>query len=308
MSDSLVFPWNRSKEIFESELNALVDKEKTPGIDAILEVTYSKYPKFTWIDGEEYVFNYDVFDKFSGYNMPENGEIDFKELQELFSQKIFEIRSSFDRLSEELESTDYYDDDPNKKLILKKAIDYNLKLLELAGEGFVFEMEKAGYKHGLSEEEVQEKITRLESLETEIFWWKILDNKKESELCWQFMNSKLLDYNNYWEEEKQARIDKWVATRILSHEEIERLEWYFKQIWSWLAERWYNLSIESESEKEENPTSEFLKKYGAKKIPRDVYVDMFQRCIDILGLPQKVRVTSVTWIYDGPEFLDIPDE
>lgn len=298
---------NRSKEDFESDLNSLVDVEENPWIDAILEVTYSKYPTFENWEDENVVFNKDVFYKFAWYNLPSDWIIDFEKLQGQFTSKIEEVRVKFNNLQIELESSDYYNEDPNKKKILKEAIEYNLKLLELAEEGFVFEMEKAGYKHWLSDSEVEDKIRRIEILETDIFGGKIIENQQESELCFEYMQSKMLEYRSISNEKKAERIDSKKATRLLKNNELIRLQWYFDKISRVISDKWYEIREIQETRKDKNSTSEFLELYWNNMISREVYVDMFQKCIDLLWLPQKVRITSVTGIYDGPDFLDIPD-
>lgn len=337
MTEKVNASWVRTIEEFESELNSLVDSDKTPWIDSILEVTYSKYPKFKNLLWSEYIFNRDVFEKFSWYPFQTqlrntkvlthandlisekefivDQNIDFDLLGELFASKMSKVKNDFASLLNELESSDYYEDNPNKKEILKQAIEYNLKLLALSEEGFVFEMEKAWYKHGLSDIEVEEKIARLETLETDIFWGKIIDNQQESKLCFEFMKSKLNAYKWMDNEEKIKRINAETATRILSDQEIKRLEWYYEKINKTLLSKGYDTSVKDNISKEEvwvavseiNPTCDFLEEYWEKMISREVYVDMFQKCLDLLWLPQKVRVTWVTWIYDWPEFLDIPD-
>jgi len=296
--------WERTESQFEEQLNSLVDKEKTPGIDAILEVTYSKYPPL-W-DGK--YFNQDLCQGFAGYTLDKKTwKIDFQELQDLFYWKMESVTGQFLELQEELQQSDYYAENTNKREVVSRAVEYNLKLLSLAKKGFVFELEKAWYEHDMSHEEVGERVKELEGLETNIFWGKILDNQNESELCFQYMNQKLSEYHKKSDVEKRNRIDSGKATRILSKSELGRLQGYMSKIETTLSSKWYNTHVPNVEDTETNATSEFLSEYGANMISREMYVDIFQKCIDLLWLPQKVRVTSVTSIYDGPKYLDIPD-
>jgi len=292
-----------------SKLWELVNKNNNPWIDGILEVTYW-YHNF----GEWLRYNKSLFTEYAGIDFPSDGtHIDFERLKQAFTTKAESDISSFSNLLWELE--DIPIDDLLKywiweleKATLLKTIQDCINLLRLALNSIDFELEKAWYTHGMTQDEIQVKISMNEKLEKWVFGWNILDdnNKQESEYALQYLKRWFKEYLDLWPEKQQKRVEQWYASRVLDSSEQKRLSWYISTISQKLWELWYSTEFE-EAKQQENITRKFFKDFSHIRIPRDIVKNFFQWTIDLQEMRQNVAVTSKGSIYDGPTTLEIPD-
>jgi len=286
------------------KLWALVSKKNNPWIDAILEVTYW-YKDFG--NGKRY--NTSLFHEYAWVEYSEN--IDFDKLRAIFISKAERDITKFQDLAQEIIDTDntelskYWIGESEKKVLLE-TIEHNVCLLQLAINGIDFELEKAWYNHGLDDKEIADKISENERLERIVFWWNILENKKESEFAFEYLMKWFKEHFSKPQEEQQKRVDDKLASRVLDETEKWRLEWYIKKIWEAVVWKWYSIEPKNIVE-HKNPTRDFFKKFSHVRIPREVFQKFFQWTIDLQWMRQTVEVTQKGSIYDGPTKLEIPD-
>jgi len=312
------------------KLGTLVNKKHNPWIDAILEVTYgykdiwngkryntSLFEEYCWIERtsewrlirkewQREVLEHDMMPWFHA-----SIELDYWELKEVFITKASWDIDKFKELYEQIRETpeeelvEYWIWESEKKILLE-TIDHNICLLRLAVNGIDFELEKAGYNHGLTEDEISSKIQENERLEKIVFGGNILDNKKESEFAFQYLTRWFQEYCDMTPEQKQKRVDEKMAERVLDDAESDRLEWYISRIATTISEKWHSTKTIKPKE-HENLTRDFFKKFSHVRIPRDIVKNFFQWTIDLQWMRQSVEVTSKWSIYDGPSVLEIPN-
>ena len=292
----------------ESRLNRLLDSKEIPWIDTIIEVTYS-YDSFNY-DWKRYHYNSSLFSDFCNYENPIDKKnsilkegmtlesIDFEEIKDIFFKKTSDIKIALLKIKIELEEWDFDDLDENKKLIVLEAIDYNIKLIDLAQNWFDFELAKAWYNNGLSEEEIENKIKENERLETLAFWWKISKNKYEAELTYKYI---------------VEQVNSWLNDKKISYEEHERLVWYLEKIWNILVANGFNLisphyQIDFEDNSSESLTWSFLSKYWSVEIPRESYYQLFKSNFEMHWIEKEVKSSSVSWVYDWPNSLEFSEK
>ncbi|MDA9129420.1 flavohemoglobin expression-modulating QEGLA motif protein, partial [Candidatus Gracilibacteria bacterium] len=163
--------------------------------------------------------------------------------------------------------------------ILQGALQYVENTLYMSLYGLVFELEKAGHEHGLTHEEVDLRVTKIEKLEQENFGGKICDNTQEMILCYESLQEQALFSNK-----KKAK----------------ELEYFLEKI-KVLLPKDYRY-------RKRNPLAQKdLGKVFQTRIRRDDYVKMFNLVFEIYQLPQQAKISSVSSIYDGEHFLEIPD-
>jgi len=289
---------NSEKHPCIEKLWDIVNKSNNPWIDAILEVTYGYkniwngkryntslfeeycWVKYYWPDEREELLDYDsmpwsTLDQWINlFLSPEEWVMDYKEIKNIFISKASWDIDKFKELSNEIEQTrseelsEYWIWENEKKILLE-TIDHNICLLQLAINGIDFELEKAWYKHGLSEDEISSKIQENERLEKIVFGGNILDNKKESEFAFQYLMRGFKEYSDMTLEQKQKRVDEKMAQRVLDSDESDRLEWYIGRIAAAIREKGHSTEFIKPKE-HTNPTRDFFKKYSHVRIPRDV--------------------------------------
>lgn len=272
----------------ESEINSILS---TPWLWDIIEVTYGYYtPK----NNPSIFYNNTLFKDFLKVSYDDffRRESSYVALKTAFVWKMKWIIQRLNDVLSELEECSSIDE--NKKILLEKAVRYNILTLELALNWIDFELQKAGAKNEMTPEDIQKKLERNEEIETELFWWNILDNEEESVASLHFIEEALQKWENK-----------------LSEEEYKKMYDYVLKMRNTLSQKWYNLekagNIWNLSDNEWN--NSFFQQYGKIQIPREIYCNIFQEVIDLSWLHQKV-VLNTNWkgsIYDGPDFLEIPD-
>ena len=109
------------------------------------------------------------------------------------NHKIWEIDFSLD----ELNNLGNLNEDENiKKELLISSLKYARNNLEMALIWLPFELEKAWVNIDLSDEEVEDRVKKIENLEVESFWWKISENPKEMEMIYEFMKSNFDEFKS----------------------------------------------------------------------------------------------------------------
>lgn len=172
-----------------------------------------------------------------------------------------------------------------KAEILYDTLSYISKIIDLTLTGLVFEWEKAWFLHNLSEDEIEENVAVLEHIETSLFWWNIRENEYEVQGSFEVLTK-------LFEKQKQK----------LTPEEQERFSWYLqtlKQSFPYIID----------STKNDTNQSKKLETFDifSREIPRENYVQVLKLAMEIYGIDKPVIVEERSSIYDGEEYLGIPN-
>ncbi len=165
--------------------------------------------------------------------------------------------------------------------IFIEALEYIKTILELSIEGVEFEMEKAGYFQKMTKTKVNSKIKKIEKLEQEAFWSKIMDNPDEFSRWYNFV------LENY--ELNKAKLSKQDDIAIKKYLKIMKTSVK------------HNV-IDTSTSKNKTIKWSFLK----QTITRKDYRKVFDTVCEFYNLPQRTKLTSAWSIYDGDKFLEIP--
>lgn len=244
----------------------------------IIEVTYiyKKVGKFEY-------FNLTLFHEFAGYKWSK--KIDFLEVftktQFKLKEKISEISYYMKRCKKIAEGVKTDQGYRMRLNILLGTLKYVQNTLYMALYGLPFELEKAWYKHKLSKADIQTRVKNIEAREKENFGGKVFHNKKEVILCYEAL------------QERRIRLRG-------KTKKAQELEYFIKKIEAYLPKNYTYKPQKPIWEKD-------IGKVFHTKIPREDYVKIFNLIFEIYKLPQRAKVTSASSIYDGEEFLEIPE-
>lgn len=310
MNNALLVNTFLEKEI-ESEINEIL---RIDWLSDIIEVTYWYV---TPEHNPEISYNVSLFNDFLKISYEDFflRWLSYPGLKTAFLQKSNSIIQRFEMVIKQLNNCSEID--ALKKELIINAIRYNINTIKLAQNGIDFELEKAWMKLHLSEEQIQEKLEINKELEKELFGWDILDSEEESVWSLRFIEKRFLL--------------KWDT--VLTTDEQERFQALINKL-KWILEvkkYTYTSPTQEDLDKREEKDS-FFEKYGDVKIPRDIYVHIFQEVINLSWLRQKVALsipedwfdngmikfikiifnnievrTTQKWsIYDWPDFLEFP--
>lgn len=169
--------------------------------------------------------------------------------------------------------------------ILLWSLEYVSNILDLTITGFPFEAQKAWIPHNFSQEEVIQRIKKLEEIETKLFGWNVRENEYEVRGSFEVL-IKLF--------EKQK-------TKLTS-EEQERFALYLqtlKQTFPYITDSAQNNKNESKNSK----TFDVL----SREISRENYVKVLKLAMEIYWIEKPVIVEERSSIYDGEDYLGIPE-
>lgn len=97
-----------------------------------------------------------------------------------------------------------------KKELLISSLRYARNNIEIALIWLPFELEKAGFTLNMTNEQVEERVKKIEDLEAESFWGKISENPEEMELIYNFMISNFDDFKQNLTTEEQGEYIKYL--------------------------------------------------------------------------------------------------
>lgn len=169
--------------------------------------------------------------------------------------------------------------------ILLWSLEYVSNILDLTITGLPFEAQKAWIPHNFSQEEISERVKKLEEIETKLFGWNVRENEYEVRGSFEVL-TKLF--------EKQK-------TKLTS-EEQERFASYLqklKQTFSYITDSTQNDKNESKNSK----TFDIL----SREIPREDYVKVLKLAMEIYWIEKPVIIEERSSIYDGEDYLGIPE-
>ena len=299
-------------EWFVDRIDSLLDSKTHPGLDGIIELTYWYRDLWEWKR-----FNTTLFQNYCWVDLVEweimlestQAQISPQQLKDLFLMKTQWNIDSIQELEEIIMSKNDIEDIIKRDSILE-AFTSLILLIQYAQNSIDFEIEKIWFDLGLSEEERIEKRKKNEEFENILYGWKISENKVESELTLEFLDFILDEYKKKTIEEKQKRVDSKDAFRVLSYEELWRLESYIEKIRIYLRDKEYSLEKTILTATPKSTTQQFFESINGVKISRDEVIKIFNGVLGFYSLPQQARVWN-PWefqsIYDSPTELVIPN-
>ncbi len=307
--------WNDFLDEISSEISEILDYEKNPWLDGIIELTY--WYKTLKNGGR---FNTTLFNKFCGidirewelYEISSWNIISPVELLERFKAKSQKIIDTLEYILMSLQSNNQISDVVRYNSIVS-SINNVITLILYAQNSIEFEIEKAWFDVWLSQEVREAKREANEEFEKQLYGWKIIDNSLESVLICDFLDSNLREYQEKDSSEKQLRVDAWAASRVLTPDELERLSNYISKI-KRVVKNKYIQQWEDKNTNQKNPkkikseTKKFFDSIEHVTISREDAVYIFNQVLKFFSLPQNVRVSwEVQSIYDSPAELIIPE-
>ena len=169
--------------------------------------------------------------------------------------------------------------------ILFWSLDYVLNILDLTITGLPFEAEKAGVPHEFSQEEISERVKKLEEIEKKLFGWNVSENEYEAQ--WSYNNLSDLFQT------KKEKLTSEEQERFLEY--LQKLKQNFPYIID-VKETW-----KKDVQKKEN--SEILK----QEISRENYTKVLKLAMEIYWIEKPVIIEERSSIYDGEDYLGIPN-
>lgn len=288
-------PWDSdiTHSILEYVNNHLLDDTIVDNkwITEILEVTYS-YDDIV----EGHSWNKTLFWEFWWCNintpLTEVGE----KVESKLKTKIQIIDEALKKINDFIEHKKDFDSSENSENskhirlgLLKESLEFSRRCFEITLIWLPFELEKAWFTHTLSDEEIRDRIAKMEKLEKQNFWGNVRDNQEEVVACYENMRW-------YFESKKDT----------FSPEEQTRYLWYIQKVETYLPK---NYIYEAPSpKKKQDYFSPEMKEILQKEVWRDIYAQDFETILNIfLWLDFEVKVEE--WrgsIYDGPWYIAIP--
>ncbi|EKD44274.1 MAG: hypothetical protein ACD_71C00189G0003 [uncultured bacterium (gcode 4)] len=268
---------------------------KQPGISEVLEWTFM-YDKQSILDKTPY--NTTFFDVIGGISYQE-----WKEQKITSEQLILGVNSKFTvwiHELEEIKNTLSTKETTSEKTILEyEGINFIIVWIQAARSATIIELEKSSKTPILTPHERQRFCWEVESGQEKLYGSKISENMEESImsldlLCREFSEN---GENLTWEQQK----------RFLD---------IYDNLKKKVEECWTGTNLETpdihnfhkKPIPQHNFTKEVLEKIKNIKIPREIYMRLWQGYIDAMGLHQKVVSNpNASSIYDGPITLEVPD-
>ena len=274
---------NKSKQSeFEKVLLKIDELIFNGQLTDIIEVTYA-YKKMP--DG--HYWNETLFGYFAGFRMDSSHELEkvWKITEDKLRVKIKLIDKYLEKISA---LTSLEKAEKIKAEILKWSLAYSQNCLELALIWLPFELSKAWYYHKLNNNEIGQRVKKLEKIEKKNFGWNISKDLNEISLAYNFLLKAFKEWKDLLTEEEQKVFQNTYIELIKSlldpSHETFRVKYYSKdKFWP-----------------------EIQKKLS-QNITRKKYSQIFSTVLnDLLGLDFKIVHDERSSIYDGPWFLAFP--
>ncbi len=243
-------------------------------ISDIVEVTYAYADLWNWV-----FFNKTLFWKFlwreniSWWDNIQSIHDEVKVKLAFKKQQVWRFKNQLLDLQEQ--------ENPRLQILLW-TLDYLDKILDLTITWLPFEAEKAWISHNLSKREIENKVKRLEEIEVDLFGWNVRRNDDEVE--WSYKAIVRLY------ESKKDKLTQEEQNRFLRYIQI------LKERFSLSAQNW-------KLDEEKIKTSEVL----TSEISREDYTKIFKLVMGIYGIDKPVKIEKRSSIYDGEDYLGIPD-
>lgn len=245
----------------QSIIHLLQENIFIPKVEDIIEVTYAY---------SENGFNETLFSNFWGYK--EGGDLDeiLEWTKDKLTVKVSLIDYALDRL-DEIEHTE------SVNFVMKSAL-YAKNALMFAYEGAVFEAEKAGYEHNMTEKQIHEQTKRVESYDAELFGEKVTLSKKEIKKALEHVAS---FYFNL-QESDQRFFDDFLDKVNVLHDTDYKYRRHTRVI----------VPLEDEE--------------APKYFTQEKYIRIFENVFKMLDIKKGIKIDSRTSIYDWTDDLYFP--
>ena len=300
-NSSYISPIDKIKEKIDTEI-------LTSDITDIVEVTYAYKKLNDWTNFNTTLFNKLVWTKSSNiiddinwydtwfYN---SEKINWKKWKWIFKNESFYHKklhylndivkndalnnlksksSSIDVILGELNCVENLnEDEKNKQELLISSLKYARNNLEIALIWLPFELEKAGLPLDMKDEEIEERVKKIEDLEYENFWWKISENPEEMEMIYNFMKSNFDDNKANLSIEEQQEYKKYL---FKIEDEIN-------------AKTSYEFGFEYKKPEENTETHPALN----LEMWRNDYKQVFESIPQIMSSDKEVEVSDEYWSF-----------
>ena len=266
------------KEKNNEQLNSIIRKmeqdifgsdSKLPNNKAfkdIIEITYAY---------EDFSVNKTLFKKLTNIN----NVSDYNEWYLIVFETLEEKRNLISKYINQLQ----IESKTNGKIrIIINYLEYIDKIIELTQIWLPFELEKSGYKHNLTKEQIIYSVEKMEQIETELFGGNVRDNS------WEISQSVFI-LENYLKKNKEN----------LTTKEQKEFENYINQ-----AKKLPKFDKTLTKPKE---FEEFEWWIMDKEISREDYTNIFKLVFNIYNIQRPIIVDSRSSIYDGEDALYIPN-
>ncbi|EKD44526.1 MAG: hypothetical protein ACD_71C00111G0001 [uncultured bacterium (gcode 4)] len=291
----LIIQQNASSENVISTSERLSLFMKQPWVSEILEWTFL-YDKQSILDGTSY--NTTFFDTIGGVPYTE-----WKEQKVTSEQLISSVNSKFETWIDTLEdiknNLGTWESSNEKTIIEREGIDFIIIWIQTAQSATAIELEKSAESPILNKQERDNLIQEVELGQTKLYGEKISENSEESAMSLELLCQKFSkDGKNLTPEQEERFLE--IYDR-LAHKTEER--------WEWSDFRAPDIrNFQKKVIIEHDFTKKVLDNIKGVKIPKEVYMQLWQGYIDAMGLHQKVVSNpNASSIYDGPNTLEIPD-
>ena len=268
---------------------------KQPGVSEVLEWIFM-YDKQSIFD--ETPYNTTFFDVIGGISYQE-----WKEQKITSEQLILDVNSKFTawiRELEEIRSNLSIEGITSEKTILDgEGIDFIIVWIQTAKSATIIELEKSSKTPILTSYERQRFCSEVESGQEKLYGSKISENMEESMMSLDLLCREFSENGENLTQEQQKRF----------LEIYDNLKKKVEEHWEGANfEALDILRFQKKPILQHNFTKEALEKIKNIKIPRDIYMRLWQGYIDAMGLHQKVVSNpNASSIYDGPSTLEVPD-
>lgn len=172
----------------------------------------------------------------------------------------------------------------------KTEIELLISVLEFTLNWLDFELELAGYNHGLSQEEIQEKTLKQEKLDEQIFGVHASKNLGYVTDTYAYLSYLLENNTEALNEEQRWEIQKWLD---VLEKQIEELSWQ-------------DFSREDIPPYSPEPKNEDFEKLKEIEISREDYMQIFNYFFEVANVPQRSELWNYSSFYDSDEFYGVP--
>lgn len=238
----------------------------------IIEITYW-YEKI-W---KNKYFNTTLFQNFAGLEKNINPEKIYYQTYSILKQKK-ELIQAYKKELKKQKNINFQ----NK--ILNNTLKYISNIIDKVILWLPFEIEKLWHKIKLSEDEINNRLQKINRIEQRVFWKYIYQKKKEVKKCIYLLENKLAQNNEILNSDETILFKKYID-KIISKTKVQNI---IKNIKS-------NNKINNK------------KDYLNKKISRDQYISIFEKVFNIYNISKTIKVDTVWSISDSNKCLYIPE-
>lgn len=196
-----------------SEIIEEINKDIYDGsLTEIIEVTY------TYFDDERWDWNKTLFWEFWWCDIGEDFSVIWEAVREKLKSKIRLVDLYVWKLKEYENLEEGYDCSEKstnsahiRHGILLESLMFTRRTLEMALIWLPFELEKAWDTLDLSDQEVEERVLRLEDLESQNFGGNVRDNPEEVALCHQYLQTHYVRNNEKLSHKDKVQFKKYLS-------------------------------------------------------------------------------------------------